>query len=170
MKLTIVAATGGIGRQILPQAVAAGHDVTAVVRHPAKITADVRVVQADLSDPDPVPLAAAMDGADAVLSGLGGNSRADEDVAAGGTQAIVTAMKTAGARRIIVVSAAPIGTFRHPATRTRRSATPVTASSSATCWAPRSRPSSAGTTPISRGWRTCCAIAAWTGPWCGRRG
>ena len=32
MKLTIFAATGGIGRQALEQAVAAGHDVTAVVR------------------------------------------------------------------------------------------------------------------------------------------
>ena len=72
MKLTIVAATGGIGRLILKQAVAAGHDVTAVVRNPAKVTADVRVVQADLSRPDPVTLAAAMEGADAVLSGLGG--------------------------------------------------------------------------------------------------
>jgi putative NADH-flavin reductase len=86
MKLTIVAATGGIGLQILQQAVAAGHDVTAVVRNPAKISADVRVVQADLSDPDPVALAAAMEGADAVLSGLGGSSRADQDVAARGTQ------------------------------------------------------------------------------------
>jgi putative NADH-flavin reductase len=114
MKLTIVAATGGIGRQILQQAIAAGHDVTAVVRNPAKVTADVRVVQADLSDPDTATLAAAMAGADAVLSGLGTNSRADEDVAAGGTQAIVTAMKAAGARRIIVVSAAPIGTVPSP--------------------------------------------------------
>ena len=114
MKLTIVAATGGIGRQILQQAVAAGHDVTAVVRNPAKITANVRVVRADLSDPDPVTLAAAVEGADAVLSGLGAHSRADEDVAARGTQAIVTAMKTAGARRIIVVSAAPIGTVPSP--------------------------------------------------------
>jgi hypothetical protein len=34
MKLTIFAATGGIGRHILEQAVAAGHDVTAVVRTP----------------------------------------------------------------------------------------------------------------------------------------
>ena len=32
MKLTIFAATGGIGRQLLEQAIAAGHDVTAVVR------------------------------------------------------------------------------------------------------------------------------------------
>ncbi len=114
MKLTIVAATGGIGRQILQQAVAAGHDVTAVVRNPAKLTANVRVIQADLSDPDPAALAAAMAGADAVLSGLGAHSRGDEDIAAGGTQAIVTAMKTAGSRRIIVVSAAPIGTVPSP--------------------------------------------------------
>jgi uncharacterized protein YbjT (DUF2867 family) len=34
MKLTIFAATGGIGRQALEQAVAAGHDVTAVARNP----------------------------------------------------------------------------------------------------------------------------------------
>src|SRR5512135_1999930 len=81
MKLTIVAATGGIGRLMLEQAVAAGHDVTAVVRNPAKVTADVRVVKADLSRPDPVALTAAMEGADAVLSGLGGHSRADEDIA-----------------------------------------------------------------------------------------
>ena len=59
-------------------------------------------------------LAAAMEGADVVLSGLGGNSRADEDVAAGGTRAIVTAMRAAGVRRIIVVSAAPIGTVPSP--------------------------------------------------------
>ena len=39
MKLTIVAATGGIGRHLLDQAVAAGHDVTAVVRNPDRLPA-----------------------------------------------------------------------------------------------------------------------------------
>lgn len=34
MKLTIFAATGGIGGHALEQALAAGHDVTAVVRNP----------------------------------------------------------------------------------------------------------------------------------------
>jgi len=114
MKLTVVAATGGIGRQILEQAVAAGHDVTAVVRSPAKVTADVRVVQADLSRPDPAVLATAVKGADAVLSGLGARSRADEGVATRGTRAIAGAMQAAGARRIIVVSAAPVGTVPSP--------------------------------------------------------
>ena len=49
MKLTIFAATGGIGQQILGQAVAAGHDVTAVVRNPGKLPGQVRAVQADLA-------------------------------------------------------------------------------------------------------------------------
>jgi uncharacterized protein YbjT (DUF2867 family) len=36
MKLTIFAATGGIGRPLLEQALAAGHDIMAVVRNPKK--------------------------------------------------------------------------------------------------------------------------------------
>ena len=43
MKLTIFAATGGIGRQILEQAVDAGHDVTAVVRNPRNCPASCPV-------------------------------------------------------------------------------------------------------------------------------
>jgi uncharacterized protein YbjT (DUF2867 family) len=58
MKLTIFAATGGIGRQVLEQALAAGHDVTAVVRNPKKLSGErgVRIVTADLADPDPAVL------------------------------------------------------------------------------------------------------------------
>jgi putative NADH-flavin reductase len=44
MKLTIIAATGGVGRELLAQAVAAGHDVTAVVRNPDKLSRQVRAV------------------------------------------------------------------------------------------------------------------------------
>jgi len=118
MKLTIFAATGGIGRQILEQAVDAGHDVTAVVRHPQKLpdelSSQIRVVSADLAAPDPAMLTSAVQGADGVLSGLGPRSKAETGIAARGTQAIVAAMKAAGARRIVVVSAAPIGTVPSP--------------------------------------------------------
>lgn len=114
MKLTIVAATGGIGRQILQQAVVAGHDVTAVVRNPAKLSRDVRAVQADLLDPDPAVLVSAVQGADAVISGLGARTSADNGVAARGTRALVAAMKATGVRRIIAVSASPIGTIATP--------------------------------------------------------
>jgi putative NADH-flavin reductase len=115
MKLTIFAATGRIGRQVLEQAVAAGHDVTAVVRNPKKLSSqDLRVVAADLAAPDPAALDSAVKGADAVLSGLGARSASETGIAWKGTRAIVQAMKATGIRRIVVVSGAPIGTVPSP--------------------------------------------------------
>ena len=50
MNLVIFGATGGIGRQVLEQAIIAGHDVTAAVRDPKKLSGQkMRVVTADLS-------------------------------------------------------------------------------------------------------------------------
>jgi putative NADH-flavin reductase len=116
MKLTIVAATGGIGRQLLDQAIAAGHDVTAVARNPRTLaSAPARVVTADLATTDPLALQPAVDGADAVLSALGPRSKAETGVAWRGTQALTQAMHMAGVRRIVVVSAAPVGTVPSPA-------------------------------------------------------
>jgi putative NADH-flavin reductase len=114
MRLTIFAATGGIGRQVLEQAVAAGHDVTAVVRNPAKLSREVRSVTSDLAAPDSTALASAVKGTDAVLSGLGPRSASEAGIAWQGTRAIVEAMKATSVRRIIVVSAAPIGTVPSP--------------------------------------------------------
>jgi putative NADH-flavin reductase len=114
MKLTIFAATGGIGRQVLDQAVAAGHDVIAVVRNPKKLPGDVRTVMADLAAPDPAALEFAADGADAVLSGLGPRSNAEAGIVSRGTRAIVQAVQATDVRRIVVVSAAPIGTVPSP--------------------------------------------------------
>jgi len=114
MKLTIFAATGGIGRQALEQAVAAGHEVTAVVRNPKKLSREVRVVTADLAAPDPAALESAVKGADAVLSGLGPRSASEAGIAGQGTRAIVQAMKATNVGRIVVVSAAPIGTVPSP--------------------------------------------------------
>jgi uncharacterized protein YbjT (DUF2867 family) len=112
MKLTIFAATGGVGRHLLEQAIAAGHDVTAVVRNPGKLTQDVRAVTADMAGPDPAALESAVHGADAVLSGLGPHSNSDAGIASTGTRAIVAAMQATGVRRIVAVSAAPVGTVR----------------------------------------------------------
>jgi putative NADH-flavin reductase len=115
MKLTIFAATGGIGRQLLEQALAAGHDVTAVVRNPSKLSpGQVRIVTADLAAAGPAALEPAVAGADAVLSGLGPRSNSEAGVASQGTQAIVQAMQTTHVRRIVVVSAAPISTVPSP--------------------------------------------------------
>ena len=110
MKLTIVAATGGIGRHLVEQAVAGGHDVTAVARRPRELPDGVRAVAVDLTRPDMPTLAAAVRGADAVLSALGPrNPRADAGITSRGTRAIVAAMQAEHVRRIIIVSAAPVG-------------------------------------------------------------
>jgi putative NADH-flavin reductase len=114
MKLVIVAATGGIGRELMRQALAAGHEVTVVVRSPEKITEPVRTVRADLSHPDPAALAGALAGADAVLSGLGARTKTDTGVAQRGTHALIEAARAAGVRRLVVVSAAPLGTVASP--------------------------------------------------------
>jgi putative NADH-flavin reductase len=121
MKLTIVAATGGVGRQLLSQALAAGHDVTAVVRNPAKLAGQgghgvehARVVAADLAAPDQAALQSAVAGADAVLSGLGPHSLSTAGIASAGTRTLVDAMTATGVRRIVVISASPVATWPSP--------------------------------------------------------
>ncbi|MEV7123551.1 NAD(P)-dependent oxidoreductase [Kitasatospora griseola] len=116
MKLTVLAATGGIGRHLLDQALERGHDVTAVVRNPAKLGEQpwARVVQADLATAGPAELRAAVEGADAVLSGLGAVGKAGIGVAEHGTRAVIGAMRQTGVRRLVVVSAAPVGTVPSP--------------------------------------------------------
>lgn len=110
MNLTVFGATGGIGREIVHQALGAGHRVTAVVRDPARldVTGDaLEVFRADLTDPD--ELRAAVSGRDAVLSGLGARSRKDAGVATRLTRTVLRAMETERVRRLLVVSAAPVG-------------------------------------------------------------
>jgi putative NADH-flavin reductase len=117
MKLTIFGATGGIGAELLRQALAAGHQVTVAVRNPAKLAPGLngtRVVTADLDRSEPRMLESAVAGADAVLSGVGPRPMAKAGVAEHGTRAIVEAMQATGVRRIVVVSAAPISTVPSP--------------------------------------------------------
>ena len=117
LKLTIFGATGGIGGQLLEQALAAGHEVTAVVRDPSRLAPSrnaVRVVTADLAEAEPGVLESAVRGADAVLSGVGPRAMTKAGVAEQGTRAIVHAMDATGVRRLVVVSAAPISTMPSP--------------------------------------------------------
>jgi putative NADH-flavin reductase len=114
MHLTIIAATGGVGRQLVTQALAAGHEVTAVARKPRDLPAAARVVTADLSQADPAALASAVRGADAVLSGLGPAGNADAGIASTGTRPVVEAMWATGVKRIVAISASPVATTPSP--------------------------------------------------------
>ncbi|MFE5794698.1 NAD(P)-dependent oxidoreductase [Streptomyces sp. NPDC056503] len=112
MKLTVFGATGGVGREIVRQALEAGHEVTAVVRDPARfaVTGErLDVFRADLTDAG--ALRPAVAGRDAVLSGLGARNRADAatGIAARLTRPVLAAMGAEGVRRLVVVSAAPVG-------------------------------------------------------------
>jgi putative NADH-flavin reductase len=110
MRITVFGATGGVGQEIVRQALAAGHEVTAVVRDPARFTVTgerLDVVRADLTDPE--ALRPAVAGRDAVLSGLGARRRSDAGVAERLTRTVVRAMEAEGTRRLVVVSAGPVG-------------------------------------------------------------
>ncbi|MFK4101299.1 NAD(P)-dependent oxidoreductase [Streptomyces sp. NPDC019531] len=110
MKLTVFGATGGIGQEIVRQGLAAGHEVTAVVRDPARLTVTgerLDVVRADLTDPE--VLRPAVAGRDAVLSGLGPRGRKDAGIAARLTRVMLAAIEAEQVRRVLVVSAAPVG-------------------------------------------------------------
>ncbi|GAA2540046.1 SDR family oxidoreductase [Winogradskya consettensis] len=102
MRITVFGATGGTGRRVVEQALAAGHEVTAVVRAGGDITA-TEVVRADPTDP--VAIESAVKGRDAVISALGHRPGADTPICAPGAAAIITAMRATGVRRLLVVTA-----------------------------------------------------------------
>lgn len=114
MRLTIFGATGGTGTQLVRQALDAGHEVTAVVRDPARLTvpehAGLRVVRADVMDPDAT--VTAVEGTGAVLSALGHRRSAPAHVCAEGVRNILAAMDKTGVRRLAVISAA--GAYNDP--------------------------------------------------------
>jgi putative NADH-flavin reductase len=105
MKLTIFGATGGTGTCLLEQALAAGHEVTAVVRDPARLGVPAKllhVVTPDVLDPDSlVPVVA---GADAVLTAIGPRGTGPTTISHDTVASITTAMQKAGTRRLIMVS------------------------------------------------------------------
>ncbi|NKQ54949.1 NAD(P)H-binding protein [Amycolatopsis sp. K13G38] len=106
MKLTVFGATGGTGVEVVRQALAAGHQVTAVVRDPARLDvpahARLDVVTADVLDPPSIE--SAISGRDVVISALGPRGRGPTTICRDGTEAIMVAMRRAGVHRLIVVS------------------------------------------------------------------
>jgi putative NADH-flavin reductase len=109
VKLALLGATGGVGREVLSQAIAAGHAVTAVVRNPSKLPAHVDVVRQDLASPNDEVLSDALRDVDAVISTVGPHRAAEAGIVAPATAAITEAMDCAGVRRLVVISAAPAG-------------------------------------------------------------
>lgn len=110
MKLAIFGATGRTGQQLLRQALKAGHQVTVLVRDPAKLAEKsdrLTVVQGTLKDT--ACLDQVIKGADAVISAMGpANNQPTLDISSG-MQGIITAMKLNGVKRLIISAGAGVG-------------------------------------------------------------
>lgn len=117
MKLVVLGASGGCGRELATQAAARGHAVTAVGRGSSRleVPAGVRALRGALDDEG--FLREALRGSDAVLSALGlrlpgiapWNRPEDPAFLDRSTAAIVRAMKAEGVGRAVVISAGGAG-------------------------------------------------------------
>ena len=126
MQLTVFGATGGTGIEIVRQALASGHHVTAVARRPEAVTArhpNLTVCQGDVLDLEWAGTGVA--GAGAVLSALGATLRGPTTVYSGGLAAILGAMAAAGVRRLVTVTAAPVSPAREKTFLDRYLAYPI---------------------------------------------
>ena len=116
MKIALFGANGGTGRVLAAQALRAGHEVTAVTRHPETfgLTHDrLRVVTGDAMDA--VSVSAAITGQDAVLSTLGVPfGKEPITLYSVGTGNIVSGMIEHGVRRLACVSSSAVDVHPDP--------------------------------------------------------
>ena len=108
MKVAIIGASGFIGSCVRDEALARGHQVTAIVRHPEKITVQdprLHVVKADILKGNVNEI---VKGHDAVISaysaGRSGSGIYDEQIE--GYKAIISGVKKSGIKRLLVVGGA----------------------------------------------------------------
>lgn len=108
MHIALIGATGFVGTAALTELLARGHRVTALARTPAKLAPreGLTVVAADVNDAAQV--AAAVRGADAVLSAFNPGWEHPQlfDAFLQGSRAITAGVKAAGVARLVVVGGA----------------------------------------------------------------
>jgi len=110
LKLVVLGATGGIGLEIIRQAVERGHSVSALVRSPEGLKSfgdRITVEKGDLLNT--AELKRVIEGHDAVLSGFGPRvpvSKADEHLLQQFAVALTSAMVHSEVKRVVVASVA----------------------------------------------------------------
>jgi putative NADH-flavin reductase len=121
MKITIFGANGGTGRLLTERCLAAGYEVTVLLRTPAKFPYRDRVTVVEGNAFESSSVRKAVEGADVVLSALGAHSPIrNENVLPRAVPLIVEAMRQAGVRRIIALGSAgalPDSLSKQPAWR-----------------------------------------------------
>jgi uncharacterized protein YbjT (DUF2867 family) len=111
MRVLVIGATGGTGRELVQQALAQGHQVTAFVRDPARLPiehANLRVAKGDVLEYATVE--SAMRGQDAVVSALGHRRFFyPNKIQSEGMRNILRAMQTCDVPRLICETALGLG-------------------------------------------------------------
>jgi len=111
MRLLVIGASRGTGREIVKHALDGGHDVTAFVRTPSRVDVTherLAVVEGNVMDAP--SLDRAMPGHDAVLCALGHKKwLLPSNTLSEGTRNMVQAMKSHGVRRLVVETALGVG-------------------------------------------------------------
>ena len=112
MKLLFIGATGPTGRELVQQAIAQGHEVTALVRDTAKaaFSRPIRMIEGDVLDL--ASLKNAVAGQEAVISALGSGASGPfkkMTMLSEGTRNLVTAMRAKGVNRLISISGVGAG-------------------------------------------------------------
>jgi uncharacterized protein YbjT (DUF2867 family) len=114
MKILVLGATGGTGREIVREAGAKGHSVVALVRSKARAQdlAGADLVEGDARDA--ATLARALDGCSGVISALGTPMSPFREVAllSTATRALVDAMARQGVRRLVCITGMGAGDSR----------------------------------------------------------
>ncbi|MBF6128149.1 NAD(P)-dependent oxidoreductase [Nocardia brasiliensis] len=108
MKIAVFGATSTVGRLVVEQALAEGHQVTAFTRSAAGLTQRherLDIVEGDVLDSNSVQRAVA--GQDAVLVSLGAGRKGV--IRAEGTRAVIEAMNRTGVKRLIVQTTLGVG-------------------------------------------------------------
>lgn len=108
MKIALIGATGFVGGALLKEALARGHQVTALVRDVAKLPAHPQLTPQAIDVFDTAALASALRGHDVVLSAFNpgwGSADIRAKMADGGA-AIINATRAAAVQRLLVVGGA----------------------------------------------------------------
>jgi putative NADH-flavin reductase len=106
MKVSIFGASGATGGLLTERCLAAGYEVTALLRTPANFPFRDRVRIVEGNAFDPAAVRRTVEGADVVLSALGARSWRKEEVLERAVPLIVQAMRETGVRRIIALGSA----------------------------------------------------------------
>lgn len=107
MKVAIIGASGYVGSAVLNEALARGHNVTALVTNPARVPErdQLVVLRADVLDQE--GLARNLAGHDAVITAFSGHAQGDvRAYYMRGMRSIVGAVKAANVSRLLVVGGA----------------------------------------------------------------